>query len=536
MTDPALTQTEQYKNITLRSRILAVLTPSNIVLACLLFFAAYLRFTGLGAEPFWMDEGYTMAYTDPPFFKMLNYIATRDVHPPLYYVLIKIWQQFSEGEVFLRLPSAISGVLTVWVLWALVKENWGTAAGLAAGFLLAVSEGAIWYSQEVRMYSLLLLFTALSMKYFLRFLSGSMERKDWIAMIPSTSALIYTHNVAVFLWVSQGLFCLALGCVLWIRRAYREEAVLTAWFSSFRTWFLSQVIITIIYLPWLFVVINQKVNMDNRFWLAAPGLESVRTVFVMALAYKSWGPLAASTVSLGILAAVIRGISGLRSTKIAGTLACLVLPLAMSYFYSIKATPMLVDRTLFFTVIPLFILIAAILPDFRNFFNKKIVCKWADLFRTAAGLVLVALFAFVNMGSWSAEQRNQTKEDFRSAAERCSGLVDANTAIVFSNAASQAAFDYYFHRYAGSENVLEIGLPVHYSLVPEGEANLEPLVTYESIQSLDTKLENIDIAVLVQTHQWYSDPNQMALRYFSERWGYLDNRSVGGIEILLFMR
>src|SRR3989304_5512375 len=128
----------------------------TVTLAFILGLAAYLRLVGLGDESFWMDEGYTMAYTGLPFTKMIAYIATRDVHPPLYYILIKFWRTLGDSEAFLRLPSVVFGVASVAYMWSMVEEHWGAAAAAASSLLLATSAAAIYYSQEARMYSLLL--------------------------------------------------------------------------------------------------------------------------------------------------------------------------------------------------------------------------------------------------------------------------------------------------------------------------------------------------------------------------------------------
>ena len=81
-----------------------------------------------------------------------------DVHPPLYYLLLRYWSAVvGQSDVAARLPSAIFGILTV-AAAAFVKPL--PAPGrLAFMALLAVSPGAIEYAQEARSYSLLLLFS-----------------------------------------------------------------------------------------------------------------------------------------------------------------------------------------------------------------------------------------------------------------------------------------------------------------------------------------------------------------------------------------
>ena len=85
----------------------------TIVLTVVLGIAVYVRLLGLGAESFWLDEGYSLACTELPFRKRIAYIATRDVHPPLYYILFTIWRSTGNSEMWLRIPSAVFGIAAV---------------------------------------------------------------------------------------------------------------------------------------------------------------------------------------------------------------------------------------------------------------------------------------------------------------------------------------------------------------------------------------------------------------------------------------
>ena len=111
----------------------------TVVLTFILGLAAYLRLAGLGAESLWLDEGYTVAFTGLPFRKMMVYIATRDVHPPLYYILIQFWRYLGDSEVMLRFPSVVFGIAAVAYMWAMVEEHWGAAAAAASSLLWSAS-------------------------------------------------------------------------------------------------------------------------------------------------------------------------------------------------------------------------------------------------------------------------------------------------------------------------------------------------------------------------------------------------------------
>ena len=93
-----------------------------------------------------------------------------DIHPPLYYILLRGWREFlGDSEFGLRSFSAFAGILTVAATIALGRLFFHTRAGPPIGrsdpnpccaFLAAVNPALVYYSQETRMYSLLGLLTA----------------------------------------------------------------------------------------------------------------------------------------------------------------------------------------------------------------------------------------------------------------------------------------------------------------------------------------------------------------------------------------
>ncbi len=119
--------------------------------------AAALRLFRLGHQSLWIDEIFTW-YSAGMGGPLSAKDLLENVHGPLYSLLLNLWSGVAgDAEWALRLPSAIAGVLTV-PAFAWLSARWlgrdtaGTAAWLAAG-----SPFLVWYSQEARNYSLLVL-------------------------------------------------------------------------------------------------------------------------------------------------------------------------------------------------------------------------------------------------------------------------------------------------------------------------------------------------------------------------------------------
>ncbi|MEA2432025.1 MAG: mannosyltransferase [Thermoleophilaceae bacterium] len=174
----------------------------RLILAALAAVAAALRFTRIGHQSFWLDESYTVDLVQRPFGDMLSGVASTESTPPLYYALAWLWAKvFGHGEAGLRSLSAVFGTLTVPVAWRAAREWFDSPrAGLVAAALVAVNPFFVWYSQEARSYSLLVLMAALSLLFLAR------RAYAWWAVTAALALL--THYFAAFLLVPEAIWLL----------------------------------------------------------------------------------------------------------------------------------------------------------------------------------------------------------------------------------------------------------------------------------------------------------------------------------------
>lgn len=157
------------------------------------------RFATLGLQSYHHDEVITAARVLPGSFgHMLHEVRVSESTPPLYYAVAWAWGKlFGLGEAQLRSLSALVGTMAIPVAFLIGRELAGRRAGLIAAALIAVNPMLVWYSQEARAYSLLVLFCALSLLFFLRVL----RRGSWpdVILWSAWSGLaLATHYFAVF--------------------------------------------------------------------------------------------------------------------------------------------------------------------------------------------------------------------------------------------------------------------------------------------------------------------------------------------------
>jgi mannosyltransferase len=175
-------------------------------LAALTVAAAALRLSTLGLQSFWYDEAFTPVHVlHPSLWATLRSVVHSENTPPLWYLLAWIDSRIlGTGEVALRLPSALAGIATVPVAWAIGRELADRRAALACAALVAFNPLFVWYSQEARAYELFVFTSALAMLCFLRARREPTPRRMGAFALTGALALL-SHYFAVFLLIPMAL-------------------------------------------------------------------------------------------------------------------------------------------------------------------------------------------------------------------------------------------------------------------------------------------------------------------------------------------
>jgi mannosyltransferase len=183
--------------------------PSWWPLAALILLAAVLRLATLTEQSFWYDESFTPVHVlHAGLGATLKAVVHSENTPPLWYVFAWVDARlFGDGALALRLPSALAGIATVPVVWAIGNALSGRRAALIGAAIVAVNPLFIWYAQEARAYGLFVFFAALAMLCFVRLLrQPSGTRAAWFAL--SGALALLTHYFAVFLLIPMVLLLL----------------------------------------------------------------------------------------------------------------------------------------------------------------------------------------------------------------------------------------------------------------------------------------------------------------------------------------
>ncbi len=84
----------------------------------------------------------------------------------LYFALMHVWAKFGSTEAWLRFPAVVFGTMTIIVGYFFGKAAFDRRSGYLMAMLLATSPMAVFYSQQIRFYSLFLMASLLAYTAF----------------------------------------------------------------------------------------------------------------------------------------------------------------------------------------------------------------------------------------------------------------------------------------------------------------------------------------------------------------------------------
>lgn len=238
-------------------------------------FYALIRLRGLTASCLWFDEIFSVHATRHTWEGLLAFAAEDIVHPPLFYLLLKIWIAIGgESLVWLRLFPVLASVIALAPFVLLCRSlKLSTPVINTAVWLMAVSAYLIKYAQTLRMYSLLMLFGLTSLWLFQRQMSAARAshiRFDW-PLFAVNLLLIYTHYYG-WMVIAVEVLCLA----LFARKQRRQRLAMFA---------LHLAGLIVCFTPWAWAVIEaitrqQRGLHQNIGWAPRPALRDAANFFL----------------------------------------------------------------------------------------------------------------------------------------------------------------------------------------------------------------------------------------------------------------
>lgn len=247
--------------------LLARWSPAVFFLLLSLFAATRLLFIdrfSLGGGELFAITAARMPWTD-----LASFAVADIVHPPLFYILLKLWIALGgESLLWVKLLAVLCGAAIV-VPFLLICRALGLppATRNLALLFLAVNGYLIHYAQELRMYGLSATLVLVSLWLFLRYGETPAVFNRYLAALFVTNLLlIYTQYYG---WLLVGL----------------EFAFLTLWQRPKLVGFaLSMLMLASCFSPWAYLVTKEAYRIGglgrNLDWIPRPGLSRLASLYV----------------------------------------------------------------------------------------------------------------------------------------------------------------------------------------------------------------------------------------------------------------
>ncbi|RHX79167.1 glycosyltransferase family 39 protein [Leptospira yasudae] len=234
----------------------------------LVLFAAgvFIRLFRLDLQSPWEDELFSIRASSETSLNNLWDWMKNDPHPPLYQTVLYFWFQLFGPTVFVgRLLSAIAGLLVPLAFYAFSPAALSGRIRVSVAALLSLSTGLIYYSQELRSYSLLILFCTIQLTVLLKLVYEADKKSSLTWSLLGISLLAsYTHFFG-FIWTASSFLGIFLFEWILSKKFPKREFVFGIGFG-------------ILFLPALYLLFNSdKIGIAS--WIPEAGLTAFLVFF-----------------------------------------------------------------------------------------------------------------------------------------------------------------------------------------------------------------------------------------------------------------
>jgi 4-amino-4-deoxy-L-arabinose transferase-like glycosyltransferase len=389
----------------------------HLALVGLLALIAFsIRAASLDAQSLWRDEVDSLRFATFPWPRMLANFTRPGWNGPLYFLVLRGWIALTGSSAYaMRFFSLLFGVLGVPLIYVLGCRLFDRAVGLMAGLLAATSPYLVWYSQEVRMYTLVPALAMLAIYALRRGLEGDGGRW-WIVQVVATSLAFYCHILAALLVPVQVMLC-----VIWWPRAKRH----------WRGALISLAFLIVPYLPlaaWQVPLAFQQRETGFHPYTLGQMVEILLNGWSLGIVSwgRPWGTiLTGALVGGGLVGSWLLGDEKRRRVVVA-VAVWLMVPILAVWLVSLRQ-PLFTDRYLIWTA-PAFYLLAA--AGLVALWRLRPRMRWL-------AVVLVGGVLIFNGGNLRRQAVEPIKANFRAAAAYVAEYGVAEQQVPQSSAAPQ---------------------------------------------------------------------------------------------------
>ena len=289
----------------------------------------------------WFDEAYTLSLIRHNFSDLISIIKS-DMHPPLYFISLKLFSEiFGYSVLVTKIFSVIGYIATLLLGCTVIKKYFGSFASIIYMLAVGAIPMSLYFSGQQRSYSWCIFFVALCFIEALLFIENNKYNHCFIFVI---SALFAAYN-HIYALLAIGIIFAFVNIYILIKNRKLIKAII-----------LSDILIIIGYLPWFLPLLFQTKAASGSFWL------------------KNVEPLSIIVFITGIvISAVILIKKENRSLPIIFAIICILSIQFIGLFVTIFIRPLYIARYSV-VVLGIFAILIAFGVNNTNEKSKKAVC------------------------------------------------------------------------------------------------------------------------------------------------------------------
>lgn len=338
-----------------------------IPIALILIFGTILRFWNFNSIPFTHDEFSALFRTQySNFSDLIKNGVMPDGHPAGIQVFLYYWVKIvGFSEFWVKLPFALMGVLSIWLIYLIAKEWFSENTALFVASSMAFMQFFIMYSQIARPYISGVFFTLIMVFFWHRTLfkknyTNNDYLKNSLGFVLGAVLCSYNHYFSLLMVVLVG----SLG-LLYVNR------------QNFKWYIGSLLTIMLLYLPHLKIFFYQF-GLQGLGWLGKPNLN----FFVEFIKYLTHFNGVVLYFFIGIWGYGIWNFIKNKETFTREQLIVLFLgvsPSIIGYLYSTYRAPVLQYSILIFSVPFLFLFFFSFIKKVKKLYLYSISILWSLL-------------------------------------------------------------------------------------------------------------------------------------------------------------
>jgi uncharacterized membrane protein len=205
------------------SRVQKAFDNPFVVVGGITLFGALLRLYHLGFKPLWFDEAVLYWISNSGNIEqVIAQNAARNSAPPLFAILVNFTLKIGDSEMILRLFPWLGGVAAIPTVYFLSRQFVGRTCAYFTTLVAAITLTQVWYSQQLREYTLTFLAATIILALFYR----QLRRPTWSNWLLMTLAMV----VGIFLQYGLAMLVIALNLVcaieLWYAKGARKSLII----------------------------------------------------------------------------------------------------------------------------------------------------------------------------------------------------------------------------------------------------------------------------------------------------------------------